>query len=503
MQRICTIAATSAAVLALAACAPSLKEPPRTAHLSVPSAFQSSEAGEGGEFADTDWVGSFGSPALSALVEEGLAHNRDLQAASARVAQARAQARIAGADLWPQLGLEGQAARSRSGLSKGGDTHSDYEFGLGVTWEADLWGRLASQQRGAALAAQGAAHDYAAARLSLAGQVAESWFALVVSRQQFELAAATAETFGRSEQIVRERHRAGLASDLDVSLAISNHRSAEALLRQRDQQLREARRRLEVLLGRYPAAELTGSDTLPDLPERPAAGVPSEVLARRPDLQGEFSRLMASRYNVAAAQRALLPRLTLTGSIGDGGSTLSDALDFKGVLATIVGNLTQPLFQGGRLRANVDLTRAQEDEAVQRYAQTVLIALREVEDALGAESLLGEREAALAEAARQAASAERLAELQYTNGLTSLLTLLDAQRRNLEAQSQLLDIRLIRMTNRVRLHVALGGSVQPTASAGQEQLSSRVDYPAVQKVRPQNDFEPRSDAVRSDKAQEA
>ncbi|HEY4545624.1 MAG TPA: efflux transporter outer membrane subunit [Pedomonas sp.] len=468
MQRICTFAATSAAVLALAACAPSLKEPPRTANLAVPAAFQAVAAGEAGEFADTDWVGSFASPTLSALVDEALAHNRDLRAASARVAQARAQARISGADLWPQIGLEAEASQVRNGLRSGAEKETLYTAGLAVTWEADLWGRLASQQRSAALTAEGATYEFAAARLSLAGQVSENWFELIVSRQQFELAQATVETYARAEQIVRERHQAGLASDLDLSLAISNRQSAEALARLRDQQLRESQRRLEVLLGRYPAAELTGGDVLPALPARPGAGVPAEVLARRPDLQAGFSRLMSSRFDVAAAQRALLPRLTLTGSIGDSSTNFSDAFDFKGILATIIGNLTQPLFQGGRLRANVDLTRAQEDEAVQSYAQTVLIAMRETEDALGAEALLGSREAALEEAARQAATAERLAELQYTNGLTNILTLLDAQRRNLEAQSQLLDVRLIRMNNRVRLHVALGGSVQPAVAAGQE-----------------------------------
>lgn len=468
MQRISTFAATSVAVLALAACAPSLKEPPRTASVAVPPAFQAVEAGEAGAFADTDWVESFDSPALTALVNEALSHNRDLQAASARVAQARAQARISGADLWPQIGLEAEASQVRSGLRSGADRETTYSAGLAVSWEADLWGRLASQQRSAALTAEGAAYDYAAARLSLAGQVAEGWFGLIVARQQFELAQQTVETFARSEQIVRERHAAGLASELDLSLAISNRQSAEALFRQRDQQLREERRRLEVLLGRYPAAELAGADVLPVLPARPGAGVPAEVLARRPDLQAGFSRLMSSRFDVAAAQRALLPRLTLTGTIGDSSTDFSDAFDFKGILATIIGNLTQPLFQGGRLRANVDLSRAQENEAVQTYAQTVLIAMREVEDALGAENLLGIREAALEEAARQAANAERLAELQYTNGLTNILTLLDAQRRNLEAQSQLLDVRQIRMNNRVRLHVALGGSVQPALAAGQE-----------------------------------
>lgn len=468
MRRLCTIAATSAAALALAACAPSLREPPRTVDLAVPSAFQAVAAEETGEYADTNWVESFGSPTLTALVNEALAHNRDLRAASARVAQARARARVAGADLWPQIGLEGQATQTRQGLRSGAERETEYTAGLGVTWEADLWGRLASQQRSAALTAEGAAADYAAARLSLAGQVAESWFGLIVAQQQLELAQATVETYARSEQIVRERHQAGLASDLDLSLAISNRQSAEALARQRDQQMRESRRRLEVLLGRYPAAELASGDVLPALPARPAAGVPADVLARRPDLQAEFSRLMSSRFNTAAARRALLPRLTLTGSVADVSSNFSDAFDFKGVLATIIGNLTQPLFQGGRLRANVDLSRAQEDEAVQNYAQTVLIALREVEDALSAETILGNREAALEEAARQAANAERLAELQYTNGLSNILTLLDAQRRNLEAQSQLLDVRQIRMSNRVRLHVALGGSVQPAPTAGQE-----------------------------------
>ena len=468
MQKLSTLAATGAAVLALAACAPSLQEPPRTADVAVPSQFQAIEAGEAEGFADTNWVESFGSPTLTALVGEALAHNRDLGAASARVAQARAQARIAGADLWPQIGLEAETTQSRNGLRNGGDSDANYRVGLGVTWEADLWGRLASEQRGAALTAEAAAQDYAAARLSLAGQVAQSWFSLIVTQQQFDLAMRTVETFARSEQIVRERHQAGLASDLDLSLAISNRQSAEALARQREQQLRETRRSLEVLLGRYPAAELAGGDVLPSLPARPGAGVPAETLARRPDLQAQFSRLMAGRYGVAAAQRALLPRLTLTGSIGDSGTSLADALDFKQVLASIIGNLTQPLFQGGRLRANVDLARAQEDEAVQTYAHTVLTAMREVEDALGAESLLGAREVALAEASRQAANAERLAELQYTNGLTDLLTLLDSQRRNLEAQSQLLDVRLTRMANRVRLHVALGGSVQPVATGGQE-----------------------------------
>ena len=468
MRKFSTIAVTSVAALTLAACAPSLQEPPRAVNLAVPSGFQA-VAGEGaGEFADTDWVAGFGSATLSALVDEALAHNRDLAAASARVAQARARARISGADLWPQIGLEAGATHVRQGLREGAARDTEYSAGLGVTWEADLWGRLASQQRSASLDAQGAAYDYAAARLSLAGQVAEGWFGLIVAQQQLELAQATVATYARSEQIVRERHQAGLASNLDLSLAMSNRQSAEALGRQRDQQMLEARRRLEVLLGRYPAAELAGGDVLPALPARSGVGVPAEVLARRPDLQAEFSRLMSSRFNVAAAQRALLPRLTLTGSLGDSSTTFADAFDFKGILATIIGNLTQPLFQGGRLRANVDLSRAQEDEAVQRYAQTVLIALRETEDALGAETLLGHREAALEEAARQAANAERLAELQYTNGLTNILTLLDAQRRNLEAQSQLLDVRQIRMNNRVRLHVALGGSVQPATVAGQE-----------------------------------
>lgn len=467
MQRTGIIAASSAVVLALAGCAPSLKEPPRTADIAVPAQFTAADLRGEYAYADTVWVESFASPTLSALIDEALAHNRDLRAASARVAQARARARIAGADLWPQVGLNAEASQTRTGLRSGGDTDAGYSVGLGVSWEADLWGRLAAQQRGAALTAEGATYDYAAARLSLAGQVAEAWFSAIIARQQLDLANATVETFERSERIVRQRYEAGLASELDLHLAVSNHQSARGLARQRSQQLGEARRQLEVLLGRYPAADVAGADVLPTLPEMPSAGVPSEVLARRPDLQAQFTRLIASRYDVSAARRALLPRLTLTGSIGDNGADLSDALDFKKVVASIIGNLTQPLFQGGRLRANVDLAKASEDEAVQSYAHSVLLALREVEDGLGAEAQLRDREAALAESARQAAAAERLAEVQYTNGLTSILTLLDAQRRNLEAQSNLLDVRLIRMVSRVRLHVALGGSIQPAAANGQ------------------------------------
>lgn len=468
--RACRRITAGVAVLALAACAPALQAPPLTADASPPAGWVAATPetpADAYSYADTDWVTDFRSEALSALIAEALAHNRDLRAAAARVAQARARARAAGADLWPQLSLGVTGSGSRVGLKDGGTTTESYGVGADISWEVDLWGRLASSARSAALTAEATARDEAAARLSLAGQVADGWFGAIAARQQRDLARETVTTYERAEHLVRARTQAGLTSELDLKLAISNLESARALARLRDQQFGEARRRLEVLLGRYPAASVETAAQLPALAGVPATGVPADVLARRPDLQAGYTRLMAAGYGVASARRALLPRLTLTGSIGDEGASLADAFDFHKMVATLVGQLTQPVFQGGRLRANVDLAKATRDESVQTYAQSVLVAFREVEDALGAEAQLGAREAALATSAQQAAAAERLAELQYTNGLTSILTLLDAQRRNLDAQSQLLDARLARLTSRVRLHVALGGSLQPPSSQTQ------------------------------------
>ena len=236
-----------------------------------------------------------------------------------------------------------------------------------------------------------------------------------------------------------------------------------------DAELREEDlRQLEVILGRYPGAGLAAPQTLPGLPHPVPAGLPAELIARRPDLAAAERRLAALDRRVAGARRSLYPRLSLTGSAGTASNELGDLVDTDFSVWNLVGNLVQPLFQGGRLRANVDLQRARLEEAVNGFGQAALTAFLEVEHTLVAEDLLARRQVALDEAARQAEGARRLALEQYRYGLTDYIVVLESERRALLAQSEALAVRRARLDARVDLHLALGGGFEITDLPGIE-----------------------------------
>jgi NodT family efflux transporter outer membrane factor (OMF) lipoprotein len=206
---------------------------------------------------------------------------------------------------------------------------------------------------------------------------------------------------------------------------------------------------------------------LPDVEGAVPAGLPSELLERRPDLAAAERRLAATNMRVREAKSALFPRISLTASGGRTSSELEDLLSSQFNVWSLAGNLAQPLFQGGRLWANVQLNRARATEALEQYLQTVLQAFGEVETALAGERLLAEREATLRAATEQSIAARRLAEDRYRNGLEDFVTLLEAQRRALEAESQWITVRRMRIENRINLHLALGGGF----SRGEEELA--------------------------------
>jgi NodT family efflux transporter outer membrane factor (OMF) lipoprotein len=253
-------------------------------------------------------------------------------------------------------------------------------------------------------------------------------------------------------------------------LTLSNLHAAEALLAQRQEQYGRALRHLELLLGRYPAGAFRPPDVLPSLPGDVPAGLPADLLARRPDLQAAERRLAAADARLASDRKALYPNLSLTGSTGIATNALRKLLDGDFSVWSLAGSLTQPIFQGGRLRARVDAANAQTREALELYASQALTAFSEVEIALDAQGHLRERADRLTEAAAQAAAARGLAEQRYASGLETILGVLEAQRRHLESESQLLTVRRLQLDTRVDLHLALGGDFetapQPSAPAG-------------------------------------
>lgn len=407
------------------------------------------------------WLRDFGDPELLMLVEEALRNNFNLKITAARLRVASAQAHIAGSQRVPEIGVSTSAQRGRSNISSGAGPVSDYStrysFGFDVSWEADVWGRIAATGSASETEALATRWDYSGARLSLVAQVAQTWFSFIEARMQAELAESSVSSFTRTLNMVRQRFERGLSRGVDVHLAANNLAIAQVQLAQRRSQIQSLARQIQVLLGRYPDAKLVVSSELPQLVESIPAGLPSELLVRRPDLKASETRFIAAGWRVNAAKSQLLPQFRLTSSIGTSSDEIHNLLDIDYLVWNLIGNVTGPLFNGGRLRENVNVSEALQDEQLAHYVQTVLIAFREVEDAISADRWLAAQELSLGNAIEEAQASERLAEQQYQLGIGGILTLLEAQRRRINAESQSALTRRERVNNRVRLHLALGG----------------------------------------------
>lgn len=443
------------------------------APVDLPTAWQAAqtEAGEPG----VDWWATFGDTNLTAAIQEALARNHDLEAAVARLDLAMAEARIVGADLSPQIGAGFNAARSQQNfiglpIPGGGggvlkSRSTSYGLNVNLSWELDLWGRIRAGHRAALSQVMASRADLAGVAHSLAAQTAKSWLAVTESRQQIELAEATVRSYGETSGLVRERYERGLRSPLDLRLAQANLAAAEALLSERRNVHSRLVRQLEILLGRYPSASLATGTTLPEVPPATPAGLPAELLSRRPDLAAAEQRLRATDHQVIQAKAALLPRISLTASDGTTAKEVTDLLSTGFHVWSIAGNVAQPILQGGRLRAGVKRAEAQSRQALAVYESAVLRALGEVETALAAEQFLAQREADLHRAVEQSRAAMFLADERYRSGLENFTTVLETQRRVLDTETQLATVRRQRLEARIDLHLALGGGFEPAKTA--------------------------------------
>ena len=427
--------------------------------LAVPPAEWAAPAGVAPGPVTLDWLAAFDDAALPQLASEALARNNDFRAAAARLEQARAAAVIAGAARLPSLDASGNlTGRDALDISTGSRTTSDaYSLGLNASWEADVWGRVAASANASEADARASEADLAGARLSLAGSTAQAWFALIEAELQEALAARDVQNRENSLAFIERRYASGVNTSLDVRLSRSALASARATLTTRRQILAEASRQLEVLLGRYPAAELAAARDLPDIAPLSGAGAPADLLWRRPDLVAADLRLEAAGLRADAARAAMLPRLTLQASANANADDMSGLFDMDAVAGSLIGGLAAPIFRGGALAADADRARAAAEERLAAYAGAALTAWREAENALAAEQRLADRTEQLRVAFEEAARAEELAERQYTQGLVTIFNLLDAQGRRISSESQYIAARRERATNRVRLYLAIGG----------------------------------------------
>ena len=406
-----------------------------------------------------DWLGTFQDSQLQAVVTEGLEHNLDLKAAVTRVDHAAALATAARSLLYPQLAataLEGVVGRSDGVRDRTGAV-------LDVAWELDVWGRVRASGAAADARKDAAAADVLSARQSLAALIATVWYNTIATERLRVTAVSAATVYDDLLRLVRTKNAVGAVGAQDVALAGADLDRARERERAFAASLQQLTRSLEVLLGRYPAAELALAPSLPPVPAPVPDGLPSELLERRPDLVAAERRVAASFHAVQAAKAARLPRFTLTAS---GGRSSDDLLQLIGVGANFwkAGlEVFAPLFLGGALQAQVRAATADQEASLALFGQAALRAFGEVESALGSETLLADQQRYLESVLAQDTEAARLGRTRYDIGATDLLHVLEMQARVLDSQFALVAVRNDRLANRIALHLALGGGFAAAA----------------------------------------
>ncbi|WP_203166148.1 efflux transporter outer membrane subunit [Steroidobacter gossypii] len=422
------------------------------------------------------WWTTLNDPQLNELIERALAENRTVKQAYARVVQARAQRAIAGAGFWPNIGASasGNRTESESNFNERGEAVTtvgeSYGTGFSASWELDLFGgqRRSYEAATAQLAATEA--DLRDVLVVLLGDVALSYVGVRTAQSRLEFAERNLESQREALDITRWRAQAGLTTVLDVEQANTSYEQTRAQIPLLESSLVQNMNRLAVLTGQPPGAleaSLQQRKPIPIAPVDIVAGVPADVLRRRPDIRSAERQLAAQTAQVGVATAALYPSLSLNGSISWQSLTASDLLDgFRNERSGV--SLSLPLFNGGALRQNIRVQNALVDQALASYESVVLAAYEEVENALYAWSSEQRRHQALVEAVGSGRRAAELARVQYNSGLVDFETVLTADRQLLSLEDSLAISDGEMTSNLIRLYKALGGgwSVFPTTTTG-------------------------------------
>ncbi|SFP16146.1 efflux transporter outer membrane subunit [Variovorax sp. 770b2] len=457
----------------LSGCAATANDP-RPQAVEPPAAWRNAQAGgNGAAVVDAHWWRSFGSGELDALIEEAQSRNQDLATALARVDAARARARIAGAALAPDLSGRLDAAReARMGGRADVDGNTGF-VGFAASYELDLWGRRGALHQEALKGLRASEFDRDAVRLGVTAEVASSWLQLHGLREREAIARDNVANAGRVLQLVEARSRAGAVTPLDLAqqrgLVAARQRELAALQRQAN----DAETALAQLLGApaWPPAlradreeGIQGATPLASL-KMPSieAGIPALALTRRPDIARAEARLAAADANLQAARAALLPGVSLGATIGLQGQAPGRLIDNP--LYSLAAGVVAPIFDGGRLRGERDLSEARRSELLAGYRAAILGALADAETALNAVAGTDAQASAQAEELLQARRAAALSESRYRAGAETLLVLLDAQRTLYAAQDLAVQLQQQRLQSRVALYRALGGGWRGDAAA--------------------------------------
>ena len=490
-----TVLLAIASSLVLAGCA--LKNPPVGADIMPESARAKIPGSWAGPHRSgvvvPNWIRTFGDPELTALVADAVARNPDLKAAAARVEASRAAVRIAASSLYPRIAMKGLGERQGQELSgdlgrdinppsfgppgtentggTGLDTSTDsssqrwvYGISAGAAWEADVWGRIRSKKAAAWAESRALEADYEFARQSLAAAVARAYFSTIEAAQQEANAQQTLDIYQEYSKLTDQRKQQGFASDFDVAQIKSRTAAAQDALYSAQAARAQTIRAIEVVTSRYPAGRFDVRRSFPGQPKAVPAGLPAQILERRPDLIASERRFAAAFHRVNEARTARLPRIVLSATGGLGSAALDQVGTLDAVVWSLAAGITQPIFFGGELKAAQDLRTAEQKAAAASYVGAALRAFEEVENAFAGDYYLHKREGALSDAVSSSADSVKFGREQFGQGQIDMFTVLRLTGENLAAKVQLTQVQASRLRERVNLYLALGGDFQGTGA---------------------------------------
>ena len=401
------------------------------------------------------WLATFGEPRLDALVTEAMANNLDLKVAAARVQVASEYVKLADSTLWPQVNL-----LARGGGEMGGDSSGLSGVGLYANWELDLWGRVRSARASTEATYGSAVADAEYARQSVAAMVAKAYFLAVEATLQLRLAEDTVATSQQLVTFAEQRQRIGKGDGYDAAIARGNVETCRDTVEKLKLSRVQALRALEVLVGRYPAADVEVATQLVQPPGPVPAGLPSELLERRPDVVAADRRVAAAFYGVQEAKAARLPSISLTASVDDISSDLFVLQDRNNPVWSAGASLLQPVFNAGALQTQVRIRTAEQKQSIAEYGQIGARAFAEVEDALSAEFAANRRAAVLARAVAENQAALEFGRQRFKVGSGDLRAVSQQQLAVFGTNSALLRVQSERLVQRVNLYLALGGGFE-------------------------------------------
>lgn len=437
--------------------------------------------------ADIGWREFFTDDRLRQVIEQALNNNRDLRVAALNVEKAQAQFRVQRADLFPGVSAAGgqSAQRLPADLSSTGEPTitRQYTATLGVSaYELDLFGRVRSL-RDAALAQYLTTEDaQRSTQISLVAQVATAYLTLAADQERLELAKQTLASRQETLRITQKSHEFGASSALDVRQVQTTVEAARADVASYTSLVAQDRNALTLLVGSPIKADLlpaSGTQAALTLTQDLPAGVPSEVLLQRPDVQQAERALQAANANIGAARAAFFPRITLTGSAGAASASLDQLFQGGQGFWSFAPQITLPIFDGGRNSANLKVAEVERDIGVAQYEKAIQLAFKDVADALAQRATIGEQTAAQQDLVTASQDAFRLSDARYRRGLDDYLSTLDAQRSLYSAQQGLITARLSQQVNRITLYKVLGGGVRDASSSSSS--TTTMALPAAQR----------------------